>query len=339
MGHGGRRQRPSAESLGGHVRPLRPLEVRACALMLQMAECGDGDLPDGVGSIALPIAQAMPAAAEAMAAGRGGGGGAGGSSGSPSKERGGRAPVTLMTTTKATGAAGTGATTELSLERAAMRQPLEPMAVAMMQRVLSHGVPRSRAAVHDHGTGVVALLEARWPRTLKHLLAICQRDDLADVSRRWEGKRPPRATLERVVDEEWVTHAFVGALPREALLWAWDQFVLQGWHLTAELAAACLYLMRREVRRLDEGSAGATELRGAMQSQLHTDANLAELQALLAAASAETRGRASADGVRHDARPQVMCRVPMIQRVHVHTRGGAAGPVADAVVVEREREI
>ena len=310
MGRGGGRQRPSAESLSGHARPLRPLEVRACALTLQMAECGDGDLPEGVGSIALPIAQAMPVAAEAMAPGGGGGGGEGSSGCSPGKQRGSRGPSTSTTKTDA----GSGAMTELSLERAAMRQPLEPMAVAMMQRVLSHGVPRSRAAVHDHGTGVVALLEARWPRTLKHLLAICQRDDLADVSRRWEGKRPPRATLERVVDEEWVTHVFVGALPREALLWAWDQFVLQGWHLAAELAAACLYLMRREIRRLDQGCAGATELRGAMQSQLHTDANLAELQALLAAVSAETRGKASADGVRHDAKPQVMCRVPMVQR-------------------------
>ena len=160
--------------------------------------------------------------------------------------------------------------------------------------------------------GVVALLEKRWPRTLTHLVAICQRDDLADVSRRWEGRQPPRTTLERLAVEEWAVHAFVGALPREVLLWAWDQFVLQGWHLAAELAAACFYVMRREVRRLDAGAAGATELRGAMMSQLHRDATLAEMQALLAAASAETRLGVTAEGIKADAPPQVMCGMPLI---------------------------
>ena len=56
----------------------------------------------------------------------------------------------------------------------------------------------------------------------------------------------------------------------------------------------------------------ATELRGAMMSQLHRDARLPELQALLAAASAETRGRATSDGVSTSAPPQVMCAMPLI---------------------------
>ena len=71
-------------------------------------------------------------------------------------------------------------------------------------------------------------------------------------------------------------------------------------------------MMRREVRRLDAGAAGATELRGAMMSQLHRDATLAEMQALLAAASAETRLGVTAEGIKADAPPQVMCGMPLI---------------------------
>ena len=111
-----------------------------------------------------------------------------------------------------------------------------------------------------------------------------------------EGRRayfPPRKMLETLVEEEWLLHAFVGSLPRAALMWAWDQFALQGWDIAAELAADCLYLMRREVRRLDHTTAGATELRGAMRSTLRMPdvCSLSQLQAMLAPVSARTRAR------------------------------------------------
>ena len=38
------------------------------------------------------------------------------------------------------------------------------------------------------------------------------------------------------------------ALSWEAGLWALDQGVTQGWGVLAELSAACLWLLRREVR-------------------------------------------------------------------------------------------
>ena len=121
---------------------------------------------------------------------------------------------------------------------------------------------------------------------------------------------PPATTLLRIVNEEWLSHAFVGALPREALLWAWDQFAVQGWgHVGAELAASCFYLIRREVRRLDHASAGGTELRGAMRKQLLADATVAELQAMLASRTEATRAQTSL------VQPQVMLRMPLVTDV------------------------
>lgn len=55
-----------------------------------------------------------------------------------------------------------------------------------------------------------------------------------------------------LIDEEWLDHALVGALPWPALLWVWDQCALTGWGALAEMAADCLWLLRRDIKRLDE---------------------------------------------------------------------------------------
>ena len=59
---------------------------------------------------------------------------------------------------------------------------------------------------------------------------------------------PPQASLLRLVETEWLRPCFAGALSWEAGLWALDQGVTQGWGVLAELSAACLWLLRREVR-------------------------------------------------------------------------------------------
>ena len=121
---------------------------------------------------------------------------------------------------------------------------------------------------------------------------------------------PPVTTLGRVVEEEWLLHGFVGVVPRETLLWVWDQFALQGWGLAAEIAACCFWLIRREVRRLDrDDNAGVTELRVAMCKELQQAAQLEQLQALVAPASAKVRERAA--GGMGSAQPQVMLKIPI----------------------------
>ena len=115
---------------------------------------------------------------------------------------------------------------------------------------------------------------------------------------------------EKIVDEEWITHGFVGALPRDALLWVWDQFALQGFQIAADLCACCFWLIRREIRGLDKASAGATELMGAMRAQLSKDATLEELQALLAGAAHKTI-QSSGLGSQQQL-PQVMLPMPML---------------------------
>lgn len=356
------------------------LEIRACALVVQLHACGSGELPTAAGSLALPLAYVLPQTADAEAlaysaasqavedtasragGGRGakrvtftaGAGGAGSKQGRESPTR--RAlPAALSRSTLSTHAllaahvpeaqlpsalkavadakarAGTARVEESSMRRAADR-PAEPAAVTMLMKIASQGVKQAVATATDDAKGVWPLLEKRWPRLLKHLLSICQRDDLADVSARQAGKQPPRAMLHRIVAEEWLEHGFVGSLPRDALLFCWDQFMLQGWDMSTELVAACLFLMRREVRRLDQAAAGATELRGAMRAQLHTDMNVCELQVLVAGVSAETRRKSSAvagyklggnrglgatvSGTKvddWDNAPQVMLRLPIIR--------------------------
>ena len=80
----------------------------------------------------------------------------------------------------------------------------------------------------------------------------------------------------------------------------------QGWDLAAELAACGLWMIRREVRRLDrDANAGVTELRVAMCVQLRKEAQLEQLQALLAPAAAKVREGATPP-------PQVMLKIPMV---------------------------
>ena len=187
-----------------------------------------------------------------------------------------------------------------------LEQPLEPALAAMLLHVAQHGVAEAVRAA-SAADGFQLRLRTRWKNLFTHLTNICSRADLADVVQRKQGPLPPRTMLERVVEDEWLVHGFVGALPRESLLWAWDQFALQGWQLAAELAVCCFWLIRHEVRRLDrDDNAGVTELRVAMCVQLQRDAHLEQLQALLAPASAKVRER-----VGMHAEPQVMVRIPM----------------------------
>ena len=77
---------------------------------------------------------------------------------------------------------------------------------------------------------------------------------------------------------------FVGVLPWEAALWAIDQCVVhrRGWALLSDVAVACLWLLRRPLRRIAKAKRGLDELRDLLRDGLR-DAPLHELQALLAA--------------------------------------------------------
>ena len=251
-------------------------EGRACALLLQAHECSAA-VPISLGSLAIAIALGVPAPEHPY-------------KGQPLADR--TRPLPKL---------------------APVQRPLEPASVAMLLRAHSFGVAESRRAAQHPEKGVQALLEQRWPRLLKHLHAICAREDLADVHRRARalefGVQAPRTELQKVIDEEWLVHGFVGALPVNAMLWAWDQFSLQGWSFAAELAACCFWLVRLEVRRLDHAGAGATELRGVMRTQLRQEEHtLHQLQTLLARSSEQTRS--STPGQAVGASPQVMIRVP-----------------------------
>jgi hypothetical protein len=256
------------------------IEARACALLLQAQECS-GNLPTGMGSLAMAIALSLP---------------------QPS-----------LPTTRQQHDVLRPAVPErdvVSLRKSPLDQPLEPRAVALLLISHKEGLPQARTAVAHATDGTHSILKSRWPRLLKHLHSICSRVDLSDLSRRRESGQPPKASLEKIMDEEWITHGFVGALPRNALLWVWDQFALQGFHIAADLCACCFWLIRREIRGLDKASAGATELMGAMRTQLSMDATLDELQALLAGAAAKT---IQSSGVGSQQRlPQVMLPMPML---------------------------
>ena len=169
--------------------------------------------------------------------------------------------------------------------------------IAMLIELEGRCLPMAVVAVRAAEGGLLVKLE-QWPRLQRHLLAVCSR---ADVSQGIEmvAKRavaaadapPPQASLLRLVETEWIRPGFVGALSWEAGLWAWDQGVTQGWGVLADLSAACLWMLRREVRRLDRACAGVEELREAMRTGLRT-AGLAELQALLAAPTRRARDAA-----------------------------------------------
>jgi len=263
------------------------IEGRACALLLQANECGSSDLrnPAALGSLSLPIVLATPTPVVS------------------------HAPTSTRKDDRRRSVSSRAATSASQPTRKnPIEQPLEPAPVAMLLRVAQHGVAEALRVAADPERGVLYTLKNRWPRLYKHLRNICSRADLADVVRRKRGGHPPETTLQHVIDEEWLTHGFVGALPRDTLLWVWDQFALQGWQLASELAACCFYLIRREVRRLDrDANAAATELRVAMCVQLREEAQLEQLQALLAPSSAKAREGVGVQRLQ----PQVMLQMPL----------------------------
>jgi hypothetical protein len=158
---------------------------------------------------------------------------------------------------------------------------------------------------------VQALLADRWPRLFRHLRQICARADLADVDRRRNIGQTPSLVLQQVVEEEWIVHAFAGSFPEDTLLWAFDQFCLQGWSIAAEMAAASFWLIRIAVRQLDRANGGATELRYIMRSHLRKEASIHQLQALVAQKTQECLERAIRDSGSGMALPQAMIRMPI----------------------------
>jgi hypothetical protein len=85
-----------------------------------------------------------------------------------------------------------------------------------------------------------------------------------------------------LLDEEWLEHGFVGALSWPVVLWAWDQCAMAGWNALAEIAADALWLLRRDIRKLDEFGGSADDLRDLFAKRLRA-VPLAEFQALYAA--------------------------------------------------------
>ena len=196
------------------------------------------------------------------------------------------------------------------IELAPAQRPLEPEAVAMLLHANEKGVAAAKRAAADPTDGVQAELQANWPRLLKHLHNICEREDLADVHRE-RAMKPARTVLQQIIEEEWLIHGFAGALASRTLLWVWDQFALQGWELAAKIAACSLWLLRIEIRRLDRVGAGATELRGCIRAQLQNDKSLYELMAMTAGASAQSRERGYSSRTKPSRKPQVMIQLPV----------------------------
>lgn len=91
-----------------------------------------------------------------------------------------------------------------------------------------------------------------------------------------------------LLDEEWLEHGFVGAMSWPVVLWAWDQCAMNGWNALAEIAADSVWLLRRDIRRLDEFGGGADDLRDTFAKRLRA-VPLAEFQALYAATHRPTR--------------------------------------------------
>ena len=104
---------------------------------------------------------------------------------------------------------------------------------------------------------------------------------------------------------------FVGVLPWEAALWAIDQCVVhrRGWALLSDVAVACLWLLRRPLRRIAKAKRGLDELRDLLRDGLR-DAPLHELQALLAGLDARVAPAPSAAG----AAPVMRVAVPLAAR-------------------------
>ena len=149
-------------------------------------------------------------------------------------------------------------------------------------------------------------MEALLPRLLPQLL------ELAAAGARGRVGVGPRALLLETLEAEWLRCAFVGVLPWEAALWAIDQCVVhrRGWALLSDVAVACLWLLRRPLRRIAKAKRGLDELRDLLRDGLR-DAPLHELQALLAGLDA---GVAPAASGAAGAAPVMRVAVPIAAR-------------------------
>ena len=161
--------------------------------------------------------------------------------------------------------------------------------VAALLRLTERAVPEGLAAARGAGAdGLFARMEALLPRLLPQLL------ELAAAGARGRVGVGPRALLLETLEAEWLRCAFVGVLPWEAALWAIDQCVVhrRGWALLSDVAVACLWLLRRPLRRIAKAKRGLDELRDLLRDGLR-DAPLHELQALLAGLDARVAPAAS----------------------------------------------
>jgi hypothetical protein len=126
-----------------------------------------------------------------------------------------------------------------------------------------------------------------------------------------------------LLDEEWLEHGFVGAMSWPAVLWAWDQCAISGWSALAEIAADSLWLLRRQIRRLDEIGGGADDLRDLFAKRLRA-VPVAEFQALYAATHRPTSQpslpKAAAEADMSSQPPASLPKAPLRSRPEVAFR-------------------
>ena len=170
----------------------------------------------------------------------------------------------------------------------------------LTERAVPEGLPRGGAGADGPSRG--------WRRCCR---GCCRLLELAAAGARGRVGVGPRALLLGTLEAEWLRCAFVGVLP-EAALWAIDQCVVhrRGWALLSDVAVACLWLLRRPLRRIAKAKRGLDELRDLLRDGLR-DAPLHELQALLAGLDARVAPAASgAEG----AAPAMRVAVPIAAR-------------------------
>lgn len=187
--------------------------------------------------------------------------------------------------------------------------------VAMLLELQRSCIPRAKDAARDPRHGLLGQLR-RWPNTLRHLLDICART-AREVA-------PPWSVLHMLIDEEWLEHGLVGGMSWPVVLWVWDQCALMGWEALAGIAADCVWLLRRQIRRLDKAGGGAEDLRHLLATGLR-DVTLPSLQALHSATHrpsdvpgpsadqlpAERAARLRSAAIASAPRPKVAFRIPV----------------------------
>ena len=161
--------------------------------------------------------------------------------------------------------------------------------VAALLRLTERAVPEGLAA---RAAPAPTASSRGWRRCCR---GCCRSPSSSPPPARAAASASARALLLETLEAEWLRCAFVGVLPWEAALWAIDQCVVhrRGWALLSDVAVACLWLLRRPLRRIAKAKRGLDELRDLLRDGLR-DAPLHELQALLAGLDARVAPAAMA---------------------------------------------